>query len=224
MFRTLHVVHLTSWLFGLIVVSLGLYYQLLIFHQAVELFTAQLAVSLLFVAVLSATGMAITSSLSLTVGSSSDRGMCSGISSGVCSLLFVFSLALLVAFELACVLAVGPLRQGLVSQARVYLQMGLAYAIQDGPSAWLDNLQADLKCCGVKSFSDWHKSSSGTPPDSCCLLEDCMSNSLGQVYWSSGCLDVLLGFVEHEAVFFAWLSGLALLLQSTGLIVKYMSL
>lgn len=59
----------------------------------------------------------------------------------------------------------------------------------------IDNIQRDVKCCGVEGPSYWQ----GRIPDSCCKNSDCNTSDQSAVF-ETGCFDAMVDSLKHVTV------------------------
>jgi hypothetical protein len=140
--------------------------------------------------------------------------------------------ALILIVEIGCTVTIFMFKDDVWTAVNGQLIEGLVkYGNEDNKGmtdSW-DKLQSEMKCCGVKDYTDWSQvdtfNNSSSVPDSCCTAEnigeDCGNGQLNdatQIY-TAGCL-TKLGTVIKENLIIVGVAGAGIVvLQLIGVIV-----
>lgn len=160
-------------------------------------------------------------------------GCCGACTENACMMYTFGSLvALILIVEIGCTVTIFMFKDDVWTAVNGQLIEGLVkYGNEDNKGmtdSW-DKLQSEMKCCGVKDYTDWSQvdtfNNSSSVPDSCCTAEnigeDCGNGQLNdatQIY-TAGCL-TKLGTVIKDNLIIVGIAGAGIVvLQLIGVIV-----
>jgi len=160
-------------------------------------------------------------------------GCCGACTENAC-MMYTFGtlIALILLVEIGCTVAVFLFKDEVWTAIKEQLTSGLKnYDNEDNKGmadSW-DQLQTQMQCCGVGSYSDWSEvqsfNSSSSVPDSCCMVDKVVENcGAGQLtapttIYTEGCLAKFGAFITENLFIVAIAGAAVVVLQIIGVIV-----
>ena len=140
--------------------------------------------------------------------------------------------ALILIVEIGCIVTIFMFKDDVWTEVNCQLIEGMVeYGNEDnkGMTDCWDKLQREMKCCGVKDYTDWSQvdtfNNSSSVPDSCCTAEnigeDCGNGQLidaTQIY-TTGCLTKLGTVIKVNLIIVGVAAAGILVLQLIGVII-----
>jgi len=160
-------------------------------------------------------------------------GCCGACTESACMMYTFGSLvALILIVEIGCTVTIWIFKDDVWEAVNNQLIEGLEkYGKEDNKGmtdSW-NKLQSQMKCCGVKDYTDWIQvdtfNTSSSVPDACCkeenVGEDCGKGQLNEAthIYTTGCLSLLEAVVKDNLVIVAIVAAGVIVLQLIGVIV-----
>lgn len=160
-------------------------------------------------------------------------GCCGACTESACMMYTFGSLvALIIIVEIGCTVTIFIFKDDVWAAVNDQLIDGLDKYGNEGnkgmTDSW-DKLQNQMKCCGVKDYTDWAQvdsfNTSSSVPDSCCTAEkvgaDCGKGQLNEAtnIYITGCLTKLGTAIKDNLVIVGIIGAGVIVLQMIGVIV-----